>query len=125
MILKGEDMEIEVKYIEDKIAVIKPDEDITFEKIKFFEDCIDQALNKGINNILLNFNRIDYICSNALGLIMLYYKELKNKNGSLKICNVSDKMSGIFKILTIDKIFDKEMFVKSEEEVLNTFFIKE
>lgn len=68
-------------------------------KIKdFIYDCDDE-----ITDITLDFAEIAFISSFGLKVILELYKDLKGKNGTLKLRNVSEQLINSFKMVGFDK----------------------
>jgi anti-anti-sigma factor len=57
-------------------------------------------------NVLLHFGRLTFMSSAALGMLIRINKKCKEYNVSLKLCNISPDIRQVFKITSMDKIFD-------------------
>ncbi|TCS84082.1 anti-sigma F factor antagonist [Tepidibacillus fermentans] len=75
----------------------------TSEKIR---EKIEKELEKGIaKNLLLNLEKLTFMDSSGLGMILGRYKKIRQLNGKMSICCVRPsiykifELSGIFKIL--------------------------
>ncbi len=66
------------------------------------ETAIVQALENGINDILLNFEKLEYISSAGLRVILKTTKDLKRKNGKLLLCSMQDYVREVFEIAGFD-----------------------
>ena len=51
-----------------------------------------------INNLTLDFEKLNYISSAGLRLILIFQKTMKNNNGTMIIKNVKEKIKEIFDI---------------------------
>ena len=58
------------------------------------------------SNVLLHFGRVTFMSSAALGMLIRVNKKCKEYNISLKLCNISPDIAQVFKITSMDKIFD-------------------
>ncbi|CND84866.1 STAS domain-containing protein [Yersinia nurmii] len=97
-------MNFETKTI-DNVLVITPlirrlDASVS---LKFKED-IQAMIAQGTNNILLDFNRVDFIDSSCLGALVSLLKTLNGK-GELAICSLNKNIHGMFKLTRMDRIF--------------------
>jgi anti-anti-sigma factor len=76
-----------------------------------FEAEIDQLLNSGENNIILNCRGLNYISSSGLRVFLVAQKKTILKHGKLQICNLQPEIKEIFVISgfsTIFRIFDTQ-----------------
>ena len=68
---------------------------------------LNSSLN-GIENLVLNFDKLEYVASAGLRVLLVAQKRM-NKQGSMKIKNVSDEvkdvldMTGFINFLTIEE----------------------
>jgi len=77
-----------------------------------------EVVSKGRVKLLIDFANITYISSSILGCLITTYRELKEKNGHLKILNVQPGVSNVFVITRLDRII--EMF-NDRETALKSF----
>ena len=55
--------------------------------------------------VLLNFDKVDYLSSEALRVFLLLHKKITARGGALKLCHVTPQISEIFQITGLDKLF--------------------
>jgi anti-anti-sigma factor len=58
------------------------------------------------SNVLLHFGRVTFMSSAALGMLIRVHKKCKEYNVALKLCNISPDIRQVFKITSMDKIFE-------------------
>ncbi|MCA1030603.1 anti-sigma F factor antagonist [Bacillus timonensis] len=64
--------------------------------------------NKKINHIVLNLEKLSFMDSSGLGVILGRYKQIKNNGGEMVVCSISPAvkrlfdMSGLFKIIRLE-----------------------
>ena len=58
------------------------------------------------SHVLLHFGRVAFMSSAALGMLIRVNKKCKEFNIALKLCNISPEIREVFKITSMDKIFD-------------------
>lgn len=56
--------------------------------------------------VLLNFDKVDYLSSEALRAFLLLSKKLKGRGAVLKLCNVAPPILQVFEITGLNKVFD-------------------
>lgn len=78
----------------------------------------DQLIKEQRKKILLNFTEVTYIDSSGLATLVEMLQRLKRFGGSLRLCNLSEKVKGLFEITKLDRLFS---IFASEEEALKDF----
>ncbi len=78
----------------------------------------DQLIKEQIKRVLLNFAEVTYIDSSGLATLVEMLQRLKRFGGALRLCNLSEKVSGLFEITKLDRLFS---IFSSEEEALKDF----
>jgi anti-sigma B factor antagonist len=79
---------------------------------------LNQLIQAGKTNILLNLAEVSHIDSSGLGELVAGYVSLQKLDGELKLLNLNSRIReimGIVKLLTIFNTFD------SEEEAIDSF----
>jgi anti-sigma B factor antagonist len=72
-------------------------------------DRIGQSLNRLVDedhrqNILLDFTRVRYLSSQAIGMIISLHKKLSQSHGALELGGVSPQLLQLLKITKLDRI---------------------
>ncbi|MGD0336693.1 MAG: anti-sigma factor antagonist [Candidatus Omnitrophota bacterium] len=83
-----------------------------------FIEAVGQCLRDGYNDILCNFEEVDFIDYMGVSVIVIAYKEMLNNHGRMKFVNVASHLKNIFSIAGIDRVI--EMY-PSEEVALASF----
>ncbi|HEV3345258.1 MAG TPA: STAS domain-containing protein [Pirellulales bacterium] len=58
------------------------------------------------SKLLLNFDKVDYLSSEALRVFLLLQKKMQSRGGMLKLCNVAPEIFQVFEITGLNKLFD-------------------
>ncbi|MGD9678059.1 MAG: anti-sigma F factor antagonist [Vulcanibacillus sp.] len=110
------DFKIKLKTVK-KVLIVKLEGELDHHTSEIVRKEIDAELNKGIvNNLLFNLERVSFMDSSGLGMLLGRYKKIQLLDGDVAICCIVPtvskifELSGIFKILTI---------YNSEEEAVN------
>jgi len=82
------------------------------------EKHLNGLLKEGVKKILVNLEKLDYISSAGLRVLLSTNKQLQNTSGLLRICNLNEVVKEIFDISGFSSIFN--VFV-TESEALNDF----
>ena len=78
---------------------------------ELLKDKINSLLQQGRKKIVLNLEEVPYIDSAGLGEIVRTYTTIKKQDGSLKLLNLTKRITdllAITKLLTVFETFDAE-----------------
>ena len=81
-------------------------------------EAVGQCVRDGYNEMLFNFEDIDFIDYMGVSVIVIAYKEIINNNGRMKLVSVPAHLKGIFAIAGLDRVME---FYATEELALNSF----
>ena len=73
-----------------------------------FKEYLHKLIDKGIRNIILDLESLDYIDSTGLGVMIGVLKRIKIENKEIYIKSPKDNVKKIFSITGLDKIFKME-----------------
>ncbi len=82
------------------------------------ENSIKKVIEGGCNNILVNFQGVDYISSSGLRVILSSLKQIKKLDGQIKLANLKPHVLEVFEISGFTQIFD---IYEGQEEALKSF----
>jgi anti-sigma B factor antagonist len=68
------------------------------------DNALGQALEDNQTKILVDCSKLNYISSAGLGVFMSYIQDFENKNIKLVLCNLNEKVIGVFRILGLDQL---------------------
>ena len=72
---------------------------------------LTRLIEEGQNRLLVNFEKLDYISSAGLRVLLATAKQLKGIDGELRICSLNEVVMEVFDIsgfTTIFKVFGNE-----------------
>ena len=110
-------MEISVKTV-DEIKVLEFKGKLDSQTFPDAQDQLSELIDKGEMKILVNLEKLDYISSAGLRVLLIAAKQLKLYGGEIRICSLNDVVTEVFNIsgfVTIFKVFG------SESEALDGF----
>ena len=70
-----------------------------------FKGEIADLIEKGFKDVVLDMSGVPWINSTGLGILITGYHSLKAAEGTLKICNVKERVLSIFYISQLENIF--------------------
>jgi anti-sigma B factor antagonist len=85
---------------------------------ELLKDKVNSLVNRGFKKIVLNLAEVPYVDSAGLGEIVRTYTTVSRQGGSLKLLNLTKRISdllSITKLLTVFETFD------SESEAIKSF----
>ena len=82
------------------------------------ETCLNQLLDEGVKKILVDFEKLDYISSAGLRVLLATAQKLQSGGGALKVCNLNETVQEVFDISGFSTILS---VFKSESEALDGF----
>ncbi len=113
---------ISVEYTENAIIATFTGESILEEKdIQALQESIMSVIEQAERiNLILDFCNVRFLSSAVLGLLIRVSKKVYERDGQLRLCNISSKIYEIFKITRLTKIFDIYKDLESAVESLPT-----
>jgi len=83
-----------------------------------FEEELTKLVEGGHYNLLLDLEKLTYINSTGLGLLMATFRQVRQHQGDLVIARMSDKITNIFNLLGFSRLIHT---YPTEEEALQKF----
>ncbi len=83
-----------------------------------FNQTLQALIHEGVKNFIVNLERVKWVNSTGLGILISGYSTVRKNGGELKLLKVSDRIENIFivsKLYTVFESFD------DEEEAVNSF----
>ena len=71
-----------------------------------FEEAVQSVIDAGQNKIVVDCEKLSYISSAGLGVFMGFIEEVRDADGDIKICSLSDKAKQPFEILGFESLYD-------------------
>ena len=82
------------------------DESFDFESHKDFRQCIKDAMKDDPKMLAIDFSRVEYIDSSALGMLMLAKHEAEEHNCKIELANVQEGHAmNVLNLVKFDKMF--------------------
>lgn len=111
---------VSVEYDEKATIVTFTEEKILDEReIAEIQDSLNGVIEQTEKiNLVLDFSTVKFLSSAVLGLLIRISKKVYEKQGHLRLCNISPRIYEIFKITRLTKIFD---IYPDREEAISSF----
>lgn len=72
----------------------------------------------GYSKLLLDFSRVGFLSSAALGKLIMLYKKVAVRQGVLKLCGITPEIRELFAMMNLDRIFT---ICSTESDALASF----
>lgn len=82
------------------------------------EMAIRESISGGKKNILIDFERLDYISSAGFGVFMEFIEEVRSLGGDIKMTGMSPKIRNLFELLGFNILFEIN---ENKSELLRKF----
>jgi anti-sigma B factor antagonist len=83
-----------------------------------FRDVFKSLIDQDKKNIIVNLEKVSWINSTGLGILISGYTSVRRSGGDLCIMNVSDRIESILYVTKLNLLFKT---YESEEEALKSF----
>ncbi len=102
-----ENRELEIKGVKGVTILSFPETPIFDDE--YVEETAERLFRLAENlrgqTLVLNFSRVPYISSRALGVMVSLYKKLHNRQKKLAVCCVSSEIKELFRLVRLDHLF--------------------
>lgn len=71
-----------------------------------FKDEIRQLIDAGFARVVLDLGDVPWVNSSGLGMLITAHHSLAANAGTLKLCNVSDRVVGILAVSRLERVFE-------------------
>jgi anti-anti-sigma factor len=98
----------EIERMDDTITVVPSVDlrEVHYQRIEQGASDILELLNgTGVKNVVLDFHKTDYYGSTALGFFVKLWKRVRQQNGRMAFCNVSDHEKEILRVTNLDRLW--------------------
>ena len=102
----------------ESIQVLRFEGNLDMNTAKDAQESADKVIDGGAVKIIINFDKVNFVSSAGLRVLLYTAKRMKNAGGEMRICGLNDSVQEIFKITGFDKIFN---VLPGETEALASF----
>ena len=90
----------------DGFAIISLDGAVDAHTAPKFEEAVQAVIEEGQFKIIVDCTKLTYISSAGLGVFMGFIEEVRDAEGDIKICGLSEKVKQPFEILGFETLYD-------------------
>jgi len=88
-----------------RVAVISVSGRIDTSTSTQFEEAINELINKGHHNLVLDFSNVDFLSSSGLRILVTTRKKTREMGGDVVLANPSQRAADSVEIAGLDKLF--------------------
>jgi len=100
------------------VSVVELVGSLDINNVEEFEMALTKLFRERRFKIVLNLEKLTYISSAGIGVLMSVIKEVRKNRGDIKIVNVVPDVYKVFDLLELPGIFH---FLKTEQDAINSF----
>ncbi len=82
-----------------------------------FEESVNGLINKGDNNLVMDFSEVEFLSSSGLRILVTTRKKVRERGGDVVLANPSQRVVDSLEIAGLDKLFksypDRESAIAS------------
>ena len=101
-----------------RVAVISVSGRIDTSTSTQFEETINDLIDKGHFNLVMDFNEVDFLSSSGLRILVTTRKKLREMGGDVVLANPSQRAADSVEIAGLDKLFQS---YPDREEAIGSF----
>jgi anti-sigma B factor antagonist len=83
-----------------------------------FDEILKTLIHEGSRNVVVNMEKVRWVNSTGLGILISGYTTLKKSGGELKLLKVSDRIENIFIVSKLYTVFES---YQDEDEAVQSF----
>jgi anti-sigma B factor antagonist len=103
---------------QDGVVVIAPEGELDVSNSPELKEAIEQEIGNGRRKIVIDLQRVVYVDSSALGVLVSGLKEMRRQQGSLKLAHLTGSVAKIFQLTRLSRFFE---VYESLDEALKSF----
>ncbi|MBC8111456.1 MAG: STAS domain-containing protein [Verrucomicrobia bacterium] len=105
---------------EDNCYIIALDGDLDVSSSIAFDKSIEDFLNQGNKNLLIDCRKLNYIASAGLGVIVSHLQEFEEKSIKMVIFGLNKKVLNVFQILGLDQLVNINITETEAKEAIKS-----
>jgi anti-sigma B factor antagonist len=95
-------MDIQVESIDDR-RILRIRGKITFEHCPPLQHRLDEIVESGAREVVIDFKEVPFIDSSGVGEILRLYKLVRDRNGEVILVNPNQKLRNLFTMYRFEK----------------------
>jgi anti-sigma B factor antagonist len=96
--------EVELLRPSDDVAVVELQGEVDINAARQFEEALSRGIRGGATRVIIDFAKVSFVDSTALGVVVGGVKTTKAQGGTLSIVCCEENIRGIFETTRLDQI---------------------
>jgi len=88
------------------VLIVAPEGELDVSNVPELQNLLDSHIQKGEIQIIIDLQKVTYMDSSALGVLVNTLKQVRRKNGNLKVSNLVGNVDRIFRLTRLIHFFD-------------------
>jgi anti-sigma B factor antagonist len=97
---------VELLRLSNHVAVVELEGEVDINAARQFEEALSQGISDGATRVIIDFAKVSFVDSTALGVVVGGVKTTKAQGGTLGIVCCEENIRGIFETTRLDEILD-------------------
>ena len=106
-------LKVTPRSLSDSVQALDLEGEVDVYTAPVLRQAIVDQVEAGVKHLVINLVRVEYLDSTGLGILIGGVKRLKEQGGSLRLAGPSARITRIFEITGLNKIFD--VFTNEQE----------
>jgi len=89
-----------------KVKIIEPSGILDGTQADAFRKEVDEALDQGVDIILIDLAGITFVDSSGLGILVVILKKIRASQKEMYVCSINDQVRMLFELTSMDRVFE-------------------
>ena len=98
-------MQVDEKLVGDVLVITPQDSHLDASVAKPLKQLLTERTQKGCLLLVLNLDKVEFMDSSGLTVMISILKSLKGRGGYLVLCEVGAELTSLFQLTRLDKVF--------------------
>ena len=111
-------MEINLRDANNNVVILDIEGEVDLYNAPEIKKKIKEQVDAGKHNLIINLEKVSYIDSSGIGVLISSLSQLRKVGGGLKIINVYSSVKKVFELTKLTSFFD---IFDSEDAAVNSY----
>lgn len=92
--------------MEANIRILEPTGILDGTQAETFRKEVDSALDEGVDTLLIDLEKITFVDSSGLGILVVVLKKVRASNRKMYVCSINEQVKMLFELTSMDRVFE-------------------
>ncbi|MEM6836715.1 MAG: STAS domain-containing protein [Cyanobacteria bacterium P01_C01_bin.120] len=92
--------------MEANIRILEPTGILDGTQAEAFREEVDAALEEGVETLLIDLEKITFVDSSGLGILVVVLKKVRASKKKMYVCSINDQVKMLFELTSMDRVFE-------------------